>query len=315
MNAITHVVKTISRSCRMKYLQKKPEILVYGGIAGLIVSGILACIETKKAGEEIQEATDQIDILTDELGDTKEAHKAKAKVRIKTIGKLIIVYLPSIVLAFLSARSICSGFGTLKARELDATAALAVMTSKYQQYREGAKALIGEDGDEKILYGLTNERVEETVKDPETGKEKRHKVTKVRSNANLAPGESFYFNRLNWPDYTGNFKYDKKQLELCESNMNDLLHTKSVGGHPSILLLTEVLEKLGYSYMDTYEEKKRIANAGWVSYADNPTKVSFGLEWAERSREMEWQISPDDILLTFNCVPNVFGLVEVNENE
>lgn len=315
MNAITHIVKTISRSCKMKYLQRKPEILVYGGITGLIVSGVLACFETKKAEEELQQANDQIIILTEELGDTKEAHKAKAKLRIKTIGKLILIYLPAVVLAFLSARSICGGFGTLKARELDATAALAVMTSKYQQYREGARAIIGDDADEKILHGLVTEREEETVKDPETGKEKRRKVSKVRSNANLTPGRSFYLNRSNWKDYTGNFAYDIKQLELFEKSLNDILHLKQIGDHPSMLLLTEALQMLGYEYMDPYEEKTELANDGWISYASNPTTITLGLEWAKTSREKEYQICQDDILVTFNCVSNVFGMVEVAENE
>lgn len=315
MNAFTRIVKTISRSAKMTYLKRKPEILVYGGIGGFIAAGILACFETKKASDVLDEAIDQINQIEEELGDTKEATKAKAWVRVKTAGRIVLVYLPAVGLAILSGGSICRGFGTLKARELDATAALALMTSKFNDYREQAKKIIGEEVDEKIVHGLVSERVDETVKDPETGKEKRHKVTKTRATKSLVPGETINFNKSNWNGYTGNYQYDIKQIEQIISSCNDLLHVKSSIGHPSIMLLSEVLEKLEYADIMDGEFKRRIANKGWISYPENPAIIDAGLTFANRAREADWMYYKDDIPLNFNCVDNVFGLAEVNERE
>lgn len=154
-----------------------PEIMVIGGVIGLIGAGILACKETTKLDkvlDEIEKRTDKLaadmnkfeesDKLTEEEKKTKytELDRKKDIVQVWTKNALDVakLYAPSIILATASAASILGGFGILKKRHAAITFAFGEMSAAFTEFKNRTKEAVGEEKYHEILDGVKKEMKE-----------------------------------------------------------------------------------------------------------------------------------------------------------
>lgn len=168
-----------------KLKAKSPTIMVVGGVAGLVVAGILACKEThdeldniindhKEKVQAIKDIRDGVVVL-DSISTEEYAEKKYKKhlfhIYLSTICKLAKAYAPAFLLATASILSIFFGYGTLKKWHLQALGQAAAWKKALDEYRGRWQQIVGKEQEEKVYYNEDVEVVNAKVKDKD-GKEK-----------------------------------------------------------------------------------------------------------------------------------------------
>lgn len=150
------------------HLAKKhaPEILTSVGVAGFIVSAVMAAKATlklepivDKLNDELAQIKDFGDIATD--GETK---KAKIKAYANTTVAIGKTYGPTIALGIGSAVCIFSAHGIMRRRNVVLVAAYQTLEKTFGNYRERVIEEFGEEKDLEIRSGLRTESIKENGK-------------------------------------------------------------------------------------------------------------------------------------------------------
>lgn len=292
-------VNGVASKTVMKLKKHSPEILVVAGIAGTVVSAVLACKATTKVAEILDETKGTLDTIHEgmETGaingqeyTTEDAKKDTVVVYAQTGMKLAKLYAPAIILGTLSITSILASNNILRKRNVALGAAYAAIDKSFKEYRGRVIERFGEQVDTELKYGIKAKKFEEIEVDPETGKEKKVKKTVMVADPNLQSDYAVYFDSKS-RNYETNPDYNRMFLKAQQAFANDKLQTR---GH---LFLNEVLDDLDLPRTPAGQI------VGWTK--DGPDGyVNFRI--VEVERETEDGRHEPALLLDFNVEGNIW---------
>lgn len=292
-------VNGVTSKAVMKLKKHSPEILVVAGIAGTVVSAVLACKATTKVAEILDETKGTLDTIHEgmETGaingqeyTTEDGKKDTVVVYAQTGMKLAKIYGPAIILGTLSITSILASNNILRKRNVALGAAYAAIDKSFKEYRGRVIERFGEQVDTELKYGIKAKKFEEIEVDPETGKEKKVKKTVMVADPNLQSDYAVYFDSKS-RNYETNPDYNRMFLKAQQAFANDKLQTR---GH---LFLNEVLDDLDLPRTPAGQI------VGWTK--DGPDGyVNFRI--VEVERETEDGRHEPALLLDFNVEGNIW---------
>lgn len=292
-------VNGVASKTVMKLKKHSPEILVVAGIAGTVVSAVLACKATTKVAEILDETKGTLDTIHEgmETGaingqeyTTEDGKKDTVVVYAQTGMKLAKLYAPAIILGTLSITSILASNNILRKRNVALGAAYAAIDKSFKEYRGRVIERFGEQVDTELKYGIKAKKFEEIEVDPETGKEKKVKKTVMVADPNLKSDYAVYFDSKS-RNYETNPDYNRMFLKAQQAFANDKLQTR---GH---LFLNEVLDDLDLPRTPAGQI------VGWTK--DGPDGyVNFRI--VEVERETEDGRHEPALLLDFNVEGNIW---------
>ena len=243
------IMNKMSRSFHnvgFQFKKHSPELMVVGGIVGLVTSAVLACKATTKVQEVIDDTKESVDAIkavveenkgTDEEYDEKDTNKALAVTYVKAGLEFTKLYGPAVCLGALSITSILAGHNILRKRNVALAAAYTAVDRSFKDYRGRVIERFGKELDRELKFNIKSQEIEETIVD-EKGKEKVVKKTVNVMDPNSYSQYSIVFQEGNvgWdpdPELTKYF------LIRQQNYANELLKTKKR------LFLNEVYEMLG----------------------------------------------------------------------
>lgn len=292
-------VNGVTSKAVMKLKKHSPEILVVAGIAGTVVSAVLACKASTKVAEILDETKGTLDTIHDgmETGaingqeyTTEDGKKDTVVVYAQTGMKLAKLYGSAIILGTLSITSILASNNILRKRNVALGAAYAAIDKSFKEYRGRVIERFGEQVDTELKYGIKAKKFEEIEVDPETGKEKKVKKTVMIADPNLQSDYAVYFDSKS-RNYETNPDYNRMFLKAQQAFANDKLQTR---GH---LFLNEVLDDLDLPRTPAGQI------VGWTK--DGPDGyVNFRI--VEVERETEDGRHEPALLLDFNVEGNIW---------
>lgn len=292
-------VNGVASKAVMKLKKHSPEILVVAGIAGTVVSAVLACKATTKVAEILDETKGTLDTIHEgmETGaingqeyTTEDGKKDTVVVYAQTGVKLAKLYGPAIILGTLSITSILASNNILRKRNVALGAAYAAIDKSFKEYRGRVIERFGEQVDTELKYGIKAKKFEEIEVDPDTGKEKKVKKTVMVADPNLQSDYAVYFDSKS-RNYETNPDYNRMFLKAQQAFANDKLQTR---GH---LFLNEVLDDLDLPRTPAGQI------VGWTK--DGPDGyVNFRI--VEVERETEDGRHEPALLLDFNVEGNIW---------
>lgn len=292
-------VNGVASKAVMKLKKHSPEILVVAGIAGTVVSAVLACKATTKVAEILDETKGTLDTIHGgmETGaingqeyTTDDGKKDTVVVYAQTGMKLAKLYGPAIILGTLSITSILASNNILRKRNVALGAAYAAIDKSFKEYRGRVIERFGDQVDTELKYGIKAKKFEEIEVDPETGKEKKVKKTVMVADPNLQSDYAVYFDSKS-RNYETNPDYNRMFLKAQQAFANDKLQTR---GH---LFLNEVLDDLDLPRTPAGQI------VGWTK--DGPDGyVNFRI--VEVERETEDGRHEPALLLDFNVEGNIW---------
>lgn len=292
-------VNGVASKAVMKLKKHSPEILIVAGIAGTVVSAVLACKATTKVAEILDETKGTLDTIHEgmETGaingqeyTTEDGKKDTVVVYAQTGVKLAKLYGPAIILGTLSITSILASNNILRKRNVALGAAYAAIDKSFKEYRDRVIERFGEQVDTELKYGIKAKKFEEIEVDPETGKEKKVKKTVMVADPNLQSDYAVYFDSKS-RNYETNPDYNRMFLKAQQAFANDKLQTR---GH---LFLNEVLDDLDLPRTPAGQI------VGWTK--DGPDGyVNFRI--VEVERETEDGRHEPALLLDFNVEGNIW---------
>lgn len=292
-------VNGVASKAVMKLKKHSPEILVVAGIAGTVVSAVLACKATTKVAEILDKTKGTLDTIHEgmETGaingqeyTTEDSKKDTVVVYAQTGMKLAKLYAPAIILGTLSITSILASNNILRKRNVALGAAYAAIDKSFKEYRGRVIERFGEQVDTELKYGIKAKKFEEIEVDPENGKEKKVKKTVMVADPNLQSDYAVYFDNKS-RNYETNPDYNRMFLKAQQAFANDKLQTR---GH---LFLNEVLDDLDLPRTPAGQI------VGWTK--DGPDGyVNFRI--VEVERETEDGRHEPALLLDFNVEGNIW---------
>lgn len=303
----------LTRSFNRAGLQLKkhsPEILVIGGVIGLVTSAVMACKATTKAQVILEEAKTQVDAVHEVVADEtiskekyseEDSKKDLAIIYVQTGIKFAKLYGPSIILGALSITSILASNNILRKRNVALAAAYTAVDTGFKEYRGRVVERFGKELDKELRYNIKAQEIEETVVN-ENGEETTvKKVVNVSTN----PIDLYSSYARCWDKHCKGWHEDHELrllfLRQTQNYANDLLKLR---GH---VFLNDVYDMLGF------QRSKAGQLVGWVYDEKNPVGdnfIDFGIYdiYKEGSRDFVDNREPA-IWLDFNVDGNIWELI------
>lgn len=283
-----------------------PEILVVSGVVGLIGAGVLACKETTKLDDVVNECEKRLNKIAEQqnfIDECKEKGLREAEsyseqdemkdvviAYTKNAFSLAKLYAPSIILALASSAAILGGFGILKKRHAAIVCAFGEMSAAFAEFKKRTMDTVGPDKFHEILDGVTHE-----MKDVLDDNNKKVSVEVDKVN----PVKDPY--TFMWDEFTtketgmyrkGDLAANDATLRGIQESFNNQLHFKGY------VFLNEVLEALGL------QQTKAGQEVGWVMYPNDEHQgdcyVDFGVQCVDDVNEETMKFTRRYIL-HFNC--------------
>lgn len=291
--------------------KKSPELLVAAGIAGIVVSTVMACKATIKASEVADEAKETINEIhaAEENGITKagktysaeDTRKDLTTTYIQTGVKYAKLYAPAAIVGAASVTCILVSHRMMKQRMAAVAAALSATDKAFKDYRSRVMERFGEQVEKELRYNIKAKEIEQTVTD-EKGKEKKVKeVADVPSVDSWDPSQyspyARIFDELH-PQWTKDPEMNLYYLKARQSQATDMLRAR---GH---LFLNEVYDMLGFP------RTKAGAVVGWLYDPKRPelgdTYVDFGMYDVRKPKAVDFVNGYErSIILDFNVVGDI----------
>lgn len=260
-----------------QFKKHQPEIMVIGGVIGMVASAVMACKATPKAVQILEESKETIDKINEaaELAENGELTKEYSKEDHATdlIGEyartgigLVKTYAPAVIVGGLSIASILGGHNILRGRNLALAAAYATIDKSFKSYRDNVIDRFGEAVDRELKYNLKAEEVTEKVEDPETGKTKKVKKTVLVPTDDVRErGYARLFDAA-CDGWNNDANLNRSFLSGAQSYFNDVLHTRGY------VFLSEI-----YRYLH-YRETPECRVVGWTLNGDGDGYIDFGFD-------------------------------------
>lgn len=319
----TELMNKFSRtfhSVGFKFKQHSPEILVVGGVVGVVASAVMAC----KATTKIRPIVDGTKVAAEAIHAAAEKGEAECNLEDGSVAiapysqedakkdlavtyahsglELVKIYAPSVILGAASITCILAGHNILRKRNAAITAAYAILDNDFKGYRSRVVERFGKELDRELKYNIRAHEVEETVVN-EDGTETT--VTKTVDSVTVGPNMPSVFARCFAEGTPGWQRNPQDSLIYLRQQQNYLTNRLLSRGH---LFLNEVYEALGYPITEA-------GNAvGWVYDPNNETLenfVDFGIYDANDERKIAF-VNGDEknIWIDFNIDGNVWELMK-----
>lgn len=311
MNNVTRTFNKVSFTLK----KHSPEILVVAGVAGTVVSTVMACKATTKVNDILEDTKEQLvpiheageklkngeELMCNDGSQYTEDDNRKDLVitYTKTAVKVAKLYAPAVIISAVSITSILKGHSILRKRNIALAAAYATLDKGFKEYRGRVVERFGKELDHELRYNIKAQEVEETVVD-EKGKEKTVKNTVEVADPNLISDYARFFDE-SCPDWSKDPEYNLVFLKKQQSYANDILKSRGY------LYLNEVYDMLGM------QKTKAGQVVGWIYDEENPIGdncVDFGIYDTNRSKTRDFVNGYErTILLDFNVDGNIWDLM------
>ena len=303
-NAI--VEKTSRTLCKagLKLKKHSPEILVVGGVVGLVASGVMACKATTKLSAILDDSKEQIELfdkvaanpeMVKEEYTVEDAEKDKKIVKVQTAVKVAKLYAPSIAVGVVSIGAIFASNNIMRKRNVALGAAYATVDRAFKDYRNRVVDRFGEELDKELRYNLKTKEVKETVED-ENGKKKTVKRN-IKYMDSAMPSEFAVIYDDGCAGWTKDPEDNKFFLIQQQRYANERLKRRGY------LSLNEVYELLGFP------STKAGQVVGWLYDCKDPNYkgdnfVDFGLYNVDCEPNRDFVNGYErNIILDFNVAP------------
>lgn len=308
--AIVNNVTKVFHRATLQVRKYSPEILVVTGVVGIVASAVMACKATTKVSAILDETKDNVNKIHDCAADQglvesgqyteEDAKKDLTIVYAQTGVKLVKLYGPSILLGALSITSILASNNILRKRNVALAAAYATIDKSFKEYRSRVIERFGEVVDRELKYNIKAKKIEEVVKDEETGKEKKVKKTIEVVDPNMYSEYARFFDD-GCKGWEKDSEYNLMFLRAQQQYANDLLRSR---GH---LFLNEVYDMLGI------ERTKAGQVVGWIYDTKHPNGdnyVDFGMYDINKPKARDFVNGYERvILLDFNVDGDIWDLI------
>ena len=216
---------------------------------------------------------------------------------IQTGVKIAKLYAPAVVLGTISIAGIVASNNILRKRNVALAAAYATVDKSFKEYRSRVVERFGDDVDKELRYNIKAKKIEEMIKDPESGKEKKSKTT-VNVAAPTVDDYARFFDKT-CRHYEENMNYNLMLLRSQQQLANDKLVADG------FLFLSDVYDMLGIT------RTKMSQSVGWIYKPDGNSNgdnfVDFGVMVVKR--ETEDGGYEDAILMNFNVDGPILDLI------
>lgn len=286
-----------------KLKKYSPEIMVVAGIAGVVVSAVMACKATLKVNDVLDEAKDEIDAIHDvQVFDAddetfKSDKKALTTAYAKTGVRLAKLYAPSVITGSLSLASILVSNNILRKRNIALAAAYTATSNGFKDYRKRVVDRFGDRVDYELKHDIKSEETLEITTDEKGNEvEVKKKVDVINNPYDYSEFAKFFDESCKaWEkDPEINLWF----LTSTQSYANDRLKANGY------LFLNDVYEMLGIP------KTKAGQVVGWIYDEENPVGdnyVDFGIHNAYRPAAREFVNGHERvILLDFNVDGNIW---------
>ena len=297
--------------------KKSPELLVAAGIAGVVVSAVMACKATIKASEVAEEAKETIDEIheIEEKGITRagnpysieDTKKDLTTTYLQTGVKYAKLYAPSVILGAASITCIVASHRVLKKRNIALAAAYTTLDKSFKEYRGRVMERFGEQVEKEVRYNIKAKEIKKTVVDETGKKEKVKEVVDVPAVDGWDPSQySPYARRFDetHPNWTKNPEMNRFYLKARQAQANDMLKAR---GH---LFLNEVYDMMGFP------RTKAGAVVGWLYDPKRPelgdSYVDFGMYEIQEGEDFESYVK--SYILDFNVVGDITNDIADHQN-
>lgn len=304
-NEIVKKASSALGKVNIKLRKHSPELLIAAGVVGTVVSTILACKATTKLSTILDESKGNIETIhkcendkeMEERYSQEDAKKDLAIVYIQTGVKIAKLYAPAVVLGTISIAGIVAANNILRKRNVALAAAYATVDKSFKEYRSRVVERFGDDVDKELRYNIKAKKIEEMIKDPESGKEKKSKTT-VNVAAPTVDDYARFFDKT-CRHYEENMNYNLMLLRSQQQLANDKLVADG------FLFLSDVYDMLGIT------RTKMSQSVGWIYKPDGNSNgdnfVDFGVMVVKR--ETEDGGYEDAILMNFNVDGPILDLI------
>lgn len=292
---------------KAKIVVKKysPEILVGVGIAGTVASAVIACKETTKAGDILDEMNDELDKIHEVSSMNREDYteqdckKDTAIVYLQTGIKFVKLYAPSVILGTLSITSILAGHNILRKRHVALAAAYAGIDKSFKEYRNRVIEKFGKELESELRYNLKTQEIETVTMDNDGNETTITETVSVADPNGYSDYARFFDDGcLGWTkDPEDNLRF----LKIQQTYANEKLKKQGY------LFLNDVYGMLGIPVT------KAGQCVGWVYDEKNPVGdnfVDFGLYDISKPVVRNFVNGYErTILLDFNVDGNILDLI------
>ncbi len=304
------------KSARAQLLVKKhsPELLLIGGIVGVVGGTILACRATLKAPAIISEARNMlvaIDMIAEGETTLEEFHSEQEVKKAKLISTLQYgfelgrLYAPSVIVLGVSIGMLVGSNRILNQRNVALVGAYKAVDEAFKRYRGRVRDELGDDVDGYFRYKKPREGGMQVL-------DKKKKVIKFEEEDNIElPGElhdgdeqmgmpsqyAIFFDNDS-PQWRTDMTYNEFFLKAQQNYANQLLQAR---GH---LFLNEVYDGLGV------ERSKEGAVVGWVKdHGDNFVDFDIYNPFNAPHGKIEPGPSTKQMMLDFNVDGIIFDMI------
>ena len=325
------MIKDVCGDIAIALAENSPKLMIFGGVAMMLVGGVWACVKTHKKYDEVKEETGK-DIETihkarEECAEENYSKKDYQRDLAGAYGRKAIgytkLYAGPVVLTVVGAALIFGGQHLLLAKLASVTVAYEALDKSFREFRDRVDENFGEGTSEKIALG---------------GKlEKSIDTDNKKWTFDQDPTDIFTFdfdqNNLEWVN-DRSLLYDK--LTDIQNALQDKLVGRLITGpngvitRPGYLFLYEALHELCID--PDSDGKIDIANnAGWIFDPnnpigdnfidiglDNPRNAVFFFEPGTDPKDRKFRRDPIDhndlLYLNFNCDDGLIGR-KLNPNQ
>ena len=303
-NAIVEKASRTFCKAGLKLKKHSPEILVVGGVVGLVTSGVMACKATTKLSTILDDSKEQIELfdkvaanpeMVNEEYTVEDAEKDKKIVKVQTAVKVAKLYAPSIAVGVVSIGAIFASNNIMRKRNVALGAAYATVDRAFKDYRNRVVDRFGEELDKELRYNLKTKEVKETVED-ENGKKKTVKKN-IKYMDSPMPSEFAVIYDDGCAGWTKDPEDNKFFLIQQQRYANERLKRRGY------LSLNEVYELLGFP------STKAGQVVGWLYDCKDPNYkgdnfVDFGLYNVDCEPNRDFVNGYErNIILDFNVAP------------
>lgn len=267
-NLLTSIKRT-TKIAGLKIKKYSPQIMVVTGCIGAVGAAVLACKETLRLEETLDECKNELGAVKALDGKVSEK-EYKKELTAQTVKNAVIIgklYAPSVALGVTSVGLILGANGIMQKRNASLAAAYATVDCMYKRYRKNVVDTFGAEVDQDMRFGVKREKIQTEVTDEKGKTKKVDKVIDVVDDPNLYGDYARFFDSscMEWSD---NPEYNMMFLKSVQSHCNNLLIANGY------LFLNDVYKALGM------QPSVAGQSVGWIYDENNPVGdnyVDFGL--------------------------------------
>lgn len=284
-----------------------PEILMATGIGVGIVAAVVACKQTVKATQIVENSRKSLDDIESvkvmaangEAEYTEEDEKNDRRtIAIQLTKGMIRTYAVPVGLGVLSVTCILASNHILRKRNAALAAAYSALSLDFANYRKRVVDKYGKETDFMLKNGLEKELIAHQVIDPDTGEVKETKEEVLKYDGEKLSQYARVFDEVGSTQWTPSPDHNKAFLLMEQNYFNERIKTRGY------IFLNEVYERLGF------RPTKAGSVVGWVYQNADYEGIDFGIFTARTTKAQDF-LNGDEpsIILDFNVQGDILSLV------